>query len=137
MKTAWVELNAVGWWLGADKPEDLQKIETRARSFLAHVKGGKDGREDLKRCFGYIEIEDGMMLKGGKELLPLVFIPPETGGAWPQLGKLLLEQIESAANDLFGVYDAGKTEFYSRWLSLAGYKELADDIAAVSAKRDG
>ncbi len=132
-KTSWVELNAVGWWLGPDRPEDMQKLEARARAFLAFVKGGKDGRPDRKKEYGYIQVENGMLSKGGKELLPLLFIPGQSGGKWPELGALLLRHIESLGDDLLGVYDDNSSNFYAEWLEKAGFGAFASDMREISA----
>jgi hypothetical protein len=131
-KTSWVELNSIGWWLSPDRAEDMQKLEARARSFLAFVKGGKDGRPDLKKKFGYIQIENGMLTKSGKDLLPLLFIPGQSGGTWPTLGDLVLKRIEGISEDLLGVYDANDTAFYTGWLEKAGFSALAEDMKALA-----
>jgi hypothetical protein len=129
--TIWVDLNAVGWWFAPDKPQDLQKLEARGREFLKEVKS----TEEMKKKIGYIDIENGALVKNGKELVPLLFIPSRDGGTWPALGKMLGARIQADQDDWFGMYAVDNLEFDIKWLETAGFSGLAKDIKAIDSKR--
>ncbi len=128
-KTMWVELNAVGWWMGPDLPEDMSKLEARARDFLKSIKN----TEAMKKKIGFVKIEGGVLTKSGREILPLLFIPSEESGRWQTLGKMLADRIAKAQDDLLGMYDAHDNTFYVEWLKTAGYDSLAHDMMSFGS----
>ncbi len=132
-KSSWVELNAVGWWFGPDIPEDMSRLEARGREFLAMMKGVS---EQVKKKIGYIVIENGFMLKSGKELVPLLYIPPASSGKWSQLGTLFLERIDTVRDDWLGMYASSDNDFYVRWLECAGFTAMAKDLRKFSAAKE-
>ncbi len=135
MKNTWQALGSQGWWMREDIPEQLGKLETRARDFFT---AAKEVDKSLDKRIGYITIEYGIAAKDGKELLPLFLIPPQSSSKWPALFKLIVERIESIGGDaLMGDYASTNDEkFFSEWLRAAGMDKLADDIYRARASAD-
>jgi hypothetical protein len=132
MKNTWQALGSQGWWMREDIPEQLGKLETRARDFFTAAKAAD---KSYDKRIGYVTIEYGIASKDGKELLPLFLIPPQSSSKWPGLFAMIVERIESIAGDtLMGDYASVDDErFFSDWLRAAGMDKLADDIYRARA----
>jgi hypothetical protein len=128
----WQELATQGWWMSVDAPEQLRKMEARARSFVAAAK--KVSTANKKRI-GYVEIEHGFVLKNGVNIIPLFLIPNQVGKNWEKLFDLFVEKIQSVeTGDLLGNYGEGATgagDFLLQWVEQAGMNLLAADVRAI------
>jgi hypothetical protein len=134
IKTNWVELGSQGWWMSPDSPEQLRKLEARARSFLAAAKKKK---EAFKKAIGYVEIERGFFYKNGVEIMPLFFVPPQVGKNWDPLFELFAKRVEVLQDcDLLAHYNVDCVDFQLNWMEKSGtdsLKCLAADVRAIRA----
>jgi transcriptional regulator len=130
IKNTWAALGSQGWWLREDVPEQLGKLETRAREFF---KAAKASDPTLEKKIGFVNIEYGVVSKDGKELLPLFLIPLLSARTWPTLFQMMADRIDTLSDNAFlGDYVALDDEaFFLRWIDAAGLSKLADDVRIV------
>jgi hypothetical protein len=130
LKSVWSELASQGWWMTEDSPEQLRKLEARARSFVAFSKRVNPAN---KKLIGYVEIERGFLVKNGGDILHLFMIPTQSGKNWEPLVKMFVNRVQAIdADDLFGQYcDDSSEGFYINWLEKAGMNLLAADVRAI------
>jgi hypothetical protein len=131
IKSTWAALASQGWWLSEDQPQQLTKLETRARNFIAEAK--KHRNKAYEKVIGFVTVEYGMAYKDGKEILPLLLIPPETSMKWPDLYRLFAKRVEALEGEgLMGDYASeDDDDFYLRWIEAAGLEKLAADVREV------
>jgi hypothetical protein len=135
IKSTWAALASQGWWLTEDQPQQLTKLETRARAFIA---AAKKSSKTLEKTIGFVSVEYGVAYKDGKEVLPLLLIPPESHAKWPELFKLFAARIESLDNEeMMGDYGRGDDDFYLEWIDTAGLEKLGADVCAVRVSLNG
>ncbi len=135
-KNLWVEFASQGWWFAVDRPEDLRKLESRARGFLAEA---KKVSEKYKKTIGFVSVTNGLLLKQGRELLPIFLIPAQSTGTWKHLFPLLVKRIESLqGGELLSNYGLSDgVAFHTEWCELAGLSTLAEDVRTLSKAQPG
>jgi hypothetical protein len=130
----WADLATQGWWMVPDCPEQLVKLEARARAF---VRQAKEQKMVNKKAIGYVEIGRGFISKGGNEILPLFLIPPQAGGNWEPLFELFVKRVVYLQDsDVLAGYTVDNNDFQVKWMEKAGsasLKLLAADVRAIRA----
>jgi hypothetical protein len=132
-ETRWSELAADGWWIREEAPAELRALQTRARSFVIEA---KDSDPSLKAKIGYIEVKLGSILKDGREVMPLCFVPAKKGDNWKKLFSVFGERVAAMNGlDWLGQYEGEDSIFYQRWFVEAGLNTLAADHRAYLAAK--
>jgi hypothetical protein len=133
VETRWAEFGEKGWWMRADVPMELRALENRAREFIM---AAKDSDPRRKTEIGYIAVSHGKILKDGREVIPLCFIPVQNGGNWQRLFGLFAQRVVSLkGQDWLGQFEDEDTNFYAEWFEKAGLQHLAKDCQAYAVSK--
>jgi hypothetical protein len=109
----------------------MRLLENRAREFVNYV---KEDSEETKKLVGYVTTDNGVLAKGGKELLPLFLIPMKTKRVWDALVDLFVRRVqEISESDLMVQYGDVNDDFILDWIDAANLTSLAADIRAIHA----
>jgi hypothetical protein len=133
VESRWAEFGNKGWWIREDVPLELRALENRAREFIL---AAKDSDPSRKTTIGYVSVNHGKILKDGREVLPLCFIPVPNGNNWSSLFPLFTRRVESLkGQDWLGQFEDNDMTFHIEWFQRAGLQDLANDCQAYAASK--
>jgi hypothetical protein len=131
IESRWAEFAQDGWWIREDSPVELRALENRARDF---VLAAKDSYPGAKTAIGFVVVKQGKLLKDGREILPICFVPAKNGDNWASLFELFIKRVKSLhGQDWLGQFQTEDAKFYGEWFKLAGLPQLALDYQAFAA----